>query len=150
MKSVRIWSYSGLYFPVFGLNTKRYSASFRIHSECRKKRTRITPNTNTFYAVAVSHVSFMSKREFERLQFWLQMLFQENCLFRGKTGIFLKLESLLKTQRAKEKFSDNRRNNIMKQFKILVYVWFSKAGLYFFLNKLCIGVPTRVSKQLQT
>ena len=25
MKSVRIWSYSGLHFPAFGLNTERYS-----------------------------------------------------------------------------------------------------------------------------
>ena len=31
---------SGPYFPVFGLNTERYFASFRIQSEYRKKRTR--------------------------------------------------------------------------------------------------------------
>ena len=51
MKSVRIWSYSGPYFPAFGLNTERYQVSLRIHSNCRKIRTRITPNTDTFYAV---------------------------------------------------------------------------------------------------
>ena len=78
------------------------------------------------------------------------MLFQEKCLFRGKTGIFQKLESLLKAQRAKETFSDISGDNIMKQFKILVYVWFSKAGLYFFYNKLCIGVPSRVFEQLKS
>ena len=38
-------------FPAFGLNTERYSVSLRIQSECRKMRTKITPNTDTFYAV---------------------------------------------------------------------------------------------------
>ena len=51
MKSVRIRSYSGPYFPAFGLNTKRYSVSVRIQSECGKIQTRITPNTDTFCAV---------------------------------------------------------------------------------------------------
>ena len=51
MKSVRIRSYSGPYFPAFGLDMKRHSVSLRIQSECGKIRTRITPNTNTFYAV---------------------------------------------------------------------------------------------------
>ena len=51
MKSFRIRSYSGPYFPTFGLNTKRYEVSFRVQSECEKIRTRITPNTETFYAV---------------------------------------------------------------------------------------------------
>ena len=39
MKSVRIWSYSGPYFPAFGLNTERYGVSFRIQSKCEKIRT---------------------------------------------------------------------------------------------------------------
>ena len=30
--------------------TERYSASLRIQSKCGKIQTRITPNTNTFYA----------------------------------------------------------------------------------------------------
>ena len=51
VKSVRIWSYSGPCFPAFGLNTERYSLSLRIQSECGKIQTRITPNTDTFYAV---------------------------------------------------------------------------------------------------
>ena len=51
VKSVRIRSYSGLYFPVFGLNTKRDGVSLRIQSECEKMRTRITPNTDTFYVM---------------------------------------------------------------------------------------------------
>ena len=48
-KSVRIRNYSGPYVPAFGLNTKRYFVSLVIRSECRKIRTRITPNTDTFY-----------------------------------------------------------------------------------------------------
>ena len=49
MKSVRIRNYSGLYFPVFGLNTERHSVSLRVRSECGKIRTRVTSNTDTFY-----------------------------------------------------------------------------------------------------
>ena len=51
VKSVRIRSFSGPYFPTFGLNTERYSESLRFQSECGKIRTRKTPNTATFYAV---------------------------------------------------------------------------------------------------
>ena len=36
MKSARIWSFSGLYFPVFGLNTERPAAFLRIQSEYGK------------------------------------------------------------------------------------------------------------------
>ena len=42
---------SGPYFPVFGLNTERYSVSLRIQSEDGKIGTRITPNMDTFHAV---------------------------------------------------------------------------------------------------
>ena len=52
-RSVRIQSYSGLYFPAFRLNTERYSVSLRIQSECGKIWTGITPNTDTFYAVEI-------------------------------------------------------------------------------------------------
>ena len=51
MKSVRIRSYSGPYFPAFGLIRERYGVSLRIQSECEIVRTRITPNMDTFYAV---------------------------------------------------------------------------------------------------
>ena len=51
VKSVRIRSFSGQYFPAFGLNTERYGASPRIQSECGKIGTRKTPNTDTFHAV---------------------------------------------------------------------------------------------------
>ena len=53
VKNVRARSYSGPYFPPFGLNTEKYGLSLRIQSECQKIRTRLTPNTDTFYAVQV-------------------------------------------------------------------------------------------------
>ena len=53
VKSVRIQSYSGPYFPAFRLNTERYFVSLRILYEYGKIRTRITPNTDTFHAVYV-------------------------------------------------------------------------------------------------
>ena len=34
VKSVRIRSFTGSYFPAFGLNTEKYSVSIRIQSEC--------------------------------------------------------------------------------------------------------------------
>ena len=52
MKSVRIRSFSGPYFPAFGLITERYSVSFRIQSECEKKRPKKTLNTDTFHIKA--------------------------------------------------------------------------------------------------
>ena len=51
VKNVRIRSYSGPHFPAFGLNTERYGVSPRNQFECGKRRTKITPNTATFYAV---------------------------------------------------------------------------------------------------
>ena len=53
VKSVRIRSFSGPYFPAFGLNTERYSASLRIQSEGGKMWTRKTPNRDTFHAVRI-------------------------------------------------------------------------------------------------
>ena len=47
----RIQCYSGPFFPAFGLKRVRYGLSFRFQSECRKIRTRITLNTDTFHAV---------------------------------------------------------------------------------------------------
>ena len=66
LKSVRIESYSGPYFPTFGLNMKRYSVSLRIQSKCWKIRTRITPITDTFYAVLFQAMfNFQSECEWE-------------------------------------------------------------------------------------
>ena len=51
VQGVRIWSYSGQFFPAFELNTKRHGVSLRIQSECGKMWTRVTPNTDAFHAV---------------------------------------------------------------------------------------------------
>ena len=48
VKSVHIWSFSGPYFLVFGLNTERYGVLLRIQSECGKIWTRKIPNTDIF------------------------------------------------------------------------------------------------------
>ena len=48
VKSVRISSFSGLYFPAFGLNTERCGVSLRFQPECGKIRTRKSLNTDTF------------------------------------------------------------------------------------------------------
>ena len=56
VKSVRIPSFSGLYFPAYGLATERYEVSLRIQSEYREARTRITPKTDTFRSVSASFV----------------------------------------------------------------------------------------------
>ena len=53
VKRVRIRSYSGPYFPTFGLNTKKCGVSLRIKSEWEKMRTRITTNADSFYAVSL-------------------------------------------------------------------------------------------------
>ena len=53
VKSFHIRSFSGPYFPAFGLNKGRYSVSLRIQSKCGKIRIRKTPNTDTFPAVII-------------------------------------------------------------------------------------------------
>ena len=55
VKSVRIWSYSGSYFPVSGQNTESSPVSLRIQSECGKIRISITPNKDFFHAANVTH-----------------------------------------------------------------------------------------------
>ena len=58
VKGVRIWCFSGPFFPAFGLNTERYEVSLRIESECGKIRTRKASNTDTFHAVLVSKKNY--------------------------------------------------------------------------------------------
>ena len=50
-KKYPYWSEFFLHFPAFGLNTEYLSASSPNAGKCGKMRTRITPNTNTFYVV---------------------------------------------------------------------------------------------------
>ena len=56
VKSVRIRSFSGPYFPAFGLKMEIYGVNLRIQSECGKIWTRKTPNTDTFHAVYRIHI----------------------------------------------------------------------------------------------
>ena len=51
MKSVSIWSFSGLYFPAFGLNMEIHSLILRIQSKYGKTQTIKIPNKEQFYAV---------------------------------------------------------------------------------------------------
>ena len=60
VKSVRLQSYSGPYFPAFALNTERYGVYVCIQSECGKVRTKITPDTDTFHAVTTSSGQYYS------------------------------------------------------------------------------------------
>ena len=53
LHTIRIRNFSDLYSPAFGPNMKRYKVFLRIQSECRKMRTRKTPNMDTFHAVLV-------------------------------------------------------------------------------------------------
>ena len=54
VKSVGIRSFSGPYFPAFGLNTEKYSVYLPIQSECGKIQTKKTPNTDTFSAILIT------------------------------------------------------------------------------------------------
>ena len=69
VKSVRIRSYSGPYFPTFGVNTERYEVSVRIQSEREKMWIRITPNTDTFHTVLPIHLFSKWENIFFKL-FW--------------------------------------------------------------------------------
>ena len=56
VKSICIRSYSGPHFPAFGLNTERYFVYLRIQSKCREMLTRMTLNTDTFYAMCSKNI----------------------------------------------------------------------------------------------
>ena len=48
--------YSQLFWSAFSRIRTEYEVSLRIQSKCGKMRTRITPNTDTFYAVLWSYL----------------------------------------------------------------------------------------------
>ena len=60
VKSVRIRIYSGPYFPALWLSTEGCCVSLRIQSKCGNIRTRVTPTTDTFYAVSCILILFAS------------------------------------------------------------------------------------------
>ena len=80
VKRVRIQSYSCPHFPAFRLNTERYGVSLRIQSKCGKIRTRITPNTDTFYAVMCN-----------RVKEWLNIWVPEHWYRSSRSQMFFKI-----------------------------------------------------------
>ena len=64
VRSVRMRSYSGQHFPALGLNTERCGVHLRIQSEYGKMRTRITPNTDTCYAVKALKMLMKKENKF--------------------------------------------------------------------------------------
>ena len=74
VKSVQIWSFSGPYFPVFGLNAEIYPVNPRIQSKYGKIRTKKTPYLDKFYAVLKS-LSFLGELIYKNiLETWLTAL----------------------------------------------------------------------------
>ena len=85
VKNVCIRSFSGPYFPAFGLNMERYGLSIRIQSKCGKIRATKTPNKDNFYAVCIildmvdktlpSKHSYLFRFKFEiRFNFFLMII----------------------------------------------------------------------------
>ena len=70
MKSVRIRSFSGPYFPAFGL----IFVSLRIQSKCGKIRTGKTPNTYAFHAVPFGNTDEWIRLKGKSYTFIIQFL----------------------------------------------------------------------------
>ena len=71
VKSVRIRSFSGPYFPAFKVNTERYEVSHRIQSQCVKIRTRKTQITYTFHAVSIFKDIMLHAQRLHNFDFFL-------------------------------------------------------------------------------
>ena len=56
VKGARVRSYSDPHFPAFRLNMERYGVSLCIQFKCGKMRTKINPDTDTFYSVTISQI----------------------------------------------------------------------------------------------
>ena len=86
MKSVRVRSFSGPYFPAFGLNTEIYSASIRIQSTYGKNGTEKL-RIRTFFTPCefkVKEFGFKFCGKFEMgqsIQEWTKQKFVEDSLF---------------------------------------------------------------------
>ena len=57
-------AFSGAYFPLFGLNTERYSVCLPIQSEFGKMWIRKTPNTDFFHAVILPRIKTVKQYPF--------------------------------------------------------------------------------------
>ena len=78
VKSVPIRSLSDPYFPAFGMNTEK---PLRILSECRKIRTRKTPNTDTFHTVYQRKGLFAKRTFSDHLVFWSSYVFLKTAFW---------------------------------------------------------------------
>ena len=95
VKIVRIQSYSGPYFPEFGLNAERYGVSLRVQPECGKIRTRITPNTDFFHAVPVRGTTDCSWKQIKKASLeaadsacgWFWVVFTDSFIFGSEYDI---------------------------------------------------------------
>ena len=72
VKSVRIRSFSGPYFPAFWLNRERYGVSLCIQSKCREIWAIKTPNMETFYTVTCVYINHKTEKNMTQQQ-WLQL-----------------------------------------------------------------------------
>ena len=66
------WSAFFPYFPAFGLNKERYNISpysVQIWENAGKMRTRIIPNTDTFYAVSYMLKKYATNSRFSMLSY---------------------------------------------------------------------------------
>ena len=79
MKSVRSRSFSGPYFPAFGLNTERYSVSLRIRSKCGKLRTRKNSKYGQFSPSDVFYMCFKFRFEESEKAIISKALYLEPC-----------------------------------------------------------------------
>ena len=92
VKNVRIWSFTDPHFPAFGLNMEIYSVNLRIQSECRKMRTRKTPNKDTIHAVLQQIDNGLSVHQVTRnrnLTDLLSSIFGQRLLIRTAHHTFL-------------------------------------------------------------
>ena len=71
VKSVRVRSFPGPYFPAFGQNTERHAVSLRINSKYGNIRTRKTPNTDTFHVVLSEKMKFSHDKNAMSSQCWI-------------------------------------------------------------------------------
>ena len=86
VKSLRIWSFSSPYFPIFGLKRKRYGVSLCIHPECGKKGPEKLPIRTFFTQRAPLQMNLL-------LNVWVHIdseAYSEHCQT-SKMGRFAKI-----------------------------------------------------------
>ena len=122
VKYVRIRSYSGPHSPAFGVNTDEYSVSLRIQSECEKIRTRITPNTDTFYTVkyATKNLFVMFQKSSLYESFWVITGFQ-SIIHSNSSYYFKSLLSSPKSHRAIKALLEFRNTGLWNSQNMTVF-----------------------------